>query len=369
MERVRVNHERFMRLALRLAQRAKGQTSPNPLVGAIVVRNGKILGRGYHQRAGLRHAEVVALDKAGKAARGGRLYVTLEPCCHFGRTGPCVDKILSYGIKEVIFAMYDPNPLNNGKGAQFLRRHGIEVVPGVLKDQARQINEVFIKYITKQLPFVTVKVAQSLDGKIATAGGDSRWISSPSSRKFVHKLRSSADAILVGVNTVLKDDPLLSCRLNGSLYKKQPKKVVVDSKLRLLPKLKIFSPRSPAQVIIATTRFAPQRKISYFGKKAQVIITKDKDKRVDFQDLLKRLAKQGITHILIEGGGEIIASALNLRLVDRMIIFVSPKIIGGRNAPTAVEGKGIKRVKAATKLEDIKFRRLGSELIIEGRPA
>lgn len=369
MKRVKVNHERFMRLALRLAQKGKGQTSPNPLVGAVVVRNGKVLGRGYHQKAGLRHAEVLALDRAGEAARGASLYVTLEPCCHFGQTPPCVDKILSYGVKKVIFAMYDPNPLNNGKGAQFLRRHGIELISGVLENQARKTNEVFVKHITTQLPFVTVKVAQSLDGKIATAGGDSRWISSPSSREFVHKLRSSADAILVGVNTVLKDDPLLTCRLNASLCKRQPKKVILDSKLRLLPKLKIFSPRSPAQVIIATTKFAPQRRISYFRRKAQVIVVKDRDQRVDFRDLLKELAKQGITHILIEGGGEVIASALNLKLVDRVVIFVSPKIIGGRDAPTSVEGKGIKKIKAAAKLEDIKFRRLGSELIIEGRPA
>lgn len=362
-------HEKFMRLALRLAQKAKGRTNPNPLVGAVVVKNGRILGRGYHKAAGLAHAEVVALDKAGKAARGGSLYVSLEPCRHFGRTAPCVDKILACGIKEVIFAMDDPNPLNNGRGSQFLRRHGIRVLSGILEEEARRINRVFIKYITKQLPFVTVKVAQSVDGKIATSSGDSRWITSQSSRRLGHKLRSQADAVLVGVNTVLKDNPLLNCRHCGRLRKKQPKKIIVDSRLRLLPDLKIFSPRSPAPVIIATTRFAPQKKISYFEKKARVIVAKDKEKRVDLRDLFRELARQGIAHILIEGGGELIASALKMRLVDRMVVFVSPKIIGGSEAPTAVEGEGIERIRQAARLKDMKFKRAGPELIIEGEPA
>jgi diaminohydroxyphosphoribosylaminopyrimidine deaminase/5-amino-6-(5-phosphoribosylamino)uracil reductase len=363
----RVNHERFMRLALKLAQRARGQTNPNPLVGAVVVKRGKVLGQGYHLRAGQAHAEVIALDKAGSAARGGRLYVNLEPCCHFGQTPPCVDRIKDGGIKEVIFAMSDPNPLNNGKGARFLRRHGIKVVSGVLQAQARQINQVFIKYITRQLPFVTVKVAQSLDGKIATVSGDSRWISSSSSRKLVHRLRSRVDAILVGINTVLKDDPLLNCRLNGHLYKRQPQKVIVDSRLRLRPNLKIFSSRSPAPVIIATTRFAPREKVLYFRKQAKVIVAQDQEKKVDLEDLLRRLAKEGLSHILIEGGGKIIASALEKGLVDKMIVFISSKVIGGSNAPTAVEGKGINSIKQAARLAGMKFKRLGPDLVIEGR--
>lgn len=368
MNRSNVNHEKFMHLALKLAQKAEGLTNPNPLAGAVVVKKGKILGRGYHKAAGLAHAEVVALDKAGTAARGGSLYVSLEPCCHFGQTPPCVDKIKACGIKEVVFAMNDPNPLNNGKGAQLLRQYGIKVISGVLEEEARAINRVFIKYITKQLPFVTVKIAQSLDGKIATPAGDSRWISSRVSRKFVHKLRSQVDAILVGINTVLKDNPLLSCRYLGRLYKKQPKKVILDSQLRLMPNLKIFSPRSPAPVIIATTPLAPPRKVASFKKRAQLIITKETENRVDLQDLLKELARQGIAHVLIEGGGEIIASFLKKRLVDRMIVLVSSKIIGGRDAPTAVEGEGAVKIKECTKLVDMKFRRVNSELIIEGRP-
>jgi len=368
VSRSNVNHEKFMRLALKLAQKATGLTNPNPLVGAVVVNEGKVLGRGYHRAAGLPHAEVMALKRAGPGACGATLYVNLEPCCHFGQTPPCVDNIKACGIKEVVFAMRDPNPLNNGKGAQLLRQYGIKVVSGVLEEEAKAINQVFIKYVTKQLPFVTVKIAQSLDGKIATASGDSRWISSRASRKFSHKLRRQVDAILVGINTVLKDNPLLSCRYLGRLYKKQPKKVILDSQLRLLPNLKIFSPHSPAPVIIATTPLAPLKKVASFKKRAQLIITKEKENRVDLQDLFKELARQGIAHVLIEGGGEIIASALEKRLVDRMIIIVSSKIIGGRDAPTAVEGEGAMKIKECARLEDIKFKKIGSELVIEGRP-
>ncbi len=356
-----------MRLALRLAKKAAGLTSPNPLVGAVIVKNRAVIGQAYHKRAGLAHAEVLALDKAGKAARGGSLYVTLEPCCHFGQTSPCVEKILACGIKKVIFALSDPNPLNNGKGRKFLRRQGVKVISGVLEEEARALNRVFIKHITKQMPFVTVKIAQSLDGKIAASSGDSRWITSPASRNFAHKLRSQADAVLVGINTVLKDDPLLSCRLNNRLYKKQPKKVIVDTRLKLSPNSKVFSPRSPAEVVIATTRFAPRAKVLYFKKKATVILAKDEEKRVNLRDLLSKLAGQGLAHILIEGGGEIIASALEKGLVDRMVVFISPKIIGGRQAPTAVEGKGIEKIKQALRLKDMKVKRIGSDLMIEGR--
>lgn len=366
--RNKLKQERFMRQAIRLALRAKGKTFPNPLVGAVVVKKGKVVGQGYHRAAGCAHAEEVALTEAGRLARGASLYVNLEPCCHFGQTPPCVHRIIDYGIKEIIFAMYDPNPLNQGRGARFLRRKGVKVVSGILEDEARRINQIFIKYISSKLPYVTVKVAQSLDGKIATASGDACWISSSTSRGFAHKLRSQADAVLVGINTVLKDNPLLSCRLNGRLFKKQPKKIILDSKLRLRPNLKIFSSRSPAPVVIATTRFASPAKINYFRSRAQVIVVKDEQKKVDLKDLLQRLASEGISHVLVEGGGEIIASALRKKLVDRMIMVFSNKIIGGRTAPTAVEGQGVSRVNQALRLKDLKLRRTGSELTIEGKP-
>ncbi|MFC1699387.1 bifunctional diaminohydroxyphosphoribosylaminopyrimidine deaminase/5-amino-6-(5-phosphoribosylamino)uracil reductase RibD [Candidatus Omnitrophota bacterium] len=367
MNKSKVNHEKFMRLALKLAVRAKGLTNPNPLVGAVVVKNNKIVGQGYHRRAGAAHAEVVALDQAGRAAGASRLYVTLEPCGHIGRTAPCVEKIVASGVKEVIMAMSDPNPLNNGKGEQFLRRRGIKVTSGVLEKEAQDINQVFIKYITKHLPFVTVKLAQSLDGKIATSTGDSRWISSESSRKYVHKLRSQVDAILVGKNTVLKDDPLLSSRSKTQLSQKQPQKIVVDSKLRLRNNLKIFSAASPAPVILATTRLASGERIAAFRKKAQVIIARDKDKRVDLRDLLHKLAKQEIAHVLIEGGSEIVASALKEKLVDQLILFIAPKIVGGRAAPTAVAGKGVSTIRQASLLKDIQFKKIDTDLVVEGR--
>ncbi len=359
----------FMRRALHLAEKGKGFTSPNPLVGAVVVKKGKVVGQGYHRKAGLAHAEVVALNQAGPQAIGGCLYVNLEPCAHTGRTAPCVDKIKASGIKQVIFAMPDPNPLNNGKGAAILRRHGIKVISGVLENEAREINQIFIKYITKKLPFVTVKVAQSLDGKIATKIGHSRWISSPATRKFAHQLREQVDAMLVGINTVLLDNPLLSCRINGCLCKRQPKKIILDSRLRIPERVNIFSSRSPAPVIIATTRFAPRKKVLSWRKKGiSVIMAKDRQGRVDLKDLFKQLAGQGISHILIEGGGEVIASALKQKLVDKMYVVVSPKIIGGRNAPTSIGGEGIKRINQAAGLKDITFRRLGPDLLIEGKP-
>jgi diaminohydroxyphosphoribosylaminopyrimidine deaminase/5-amino-6-(5-phosphoribosylamino)uracil reductase len=359
----------FMRRALRLAEKGKGLTNPNPLVGAVVVKKGKIVGQGYHRKAGLAHAEVLALDQAGRASKGACLYVNLEPCSHTGRTAPCVDKIKASGIKQVIFAMSDPNPLNNGKGSAVLRRHGIKVVSGVLEQEAREINQVFIKYISKKLPFVTVKVAQSLDGKIATKSGHSRWISSPATRKFAHQLREQVDAILVGINTVLLDNPLLSCRINARLCRKQPKKIILDSRLRTPERANIFSSRSPGPVLIATTRFAPRSKVLSWRKRGiSVIMAKERHGRVDLKHLFKQLAGQEIAHILIEGGGEVVASALKQRLVDKMYVAVSPKIIGGRSAPTSIGGKGINRINQATELIDIRLIRSGPDLLIEGRP-
>jgi len=358
-------HKKFIYMSLKLAQKARGLTSPNPLVGAVVVKSGKVIGQGYHKRAGSLHAEVVALNQAGRAAKGATLYVNLEPCCHFGRTAPCVDKIITSQIKEVVFAIYDPNPLTHQKAASILRKSGIKVISGILENEARQINKVFIKYITKKMPFVSLKVAQSLDGKIASATGDSKWITSTTSRKLVHKLRSQVDAVLVGVDTALLDNPLLTSRLNGKRNTKQPKRIIVDSKLRLKSNLRVFSSHG---TIIATTKFAPPKRVAYFRKKADVLIVKDKRQRVDLPSLLRELAKREISHVLVEGGGEIIASFLTEKLVDEMFIFIAPKIVGGRSAPTAVEGSGIKRINRALKLKDMRVRQIDSDLIIQGKP-
>jgi diaminohydroxyphosphoribosylaminopyrimidine deaminase/5-amino-6-(5-phosphoribosylamino)uracil reductase len=353
----------FMEIALRLAKKAQGRTSPNPMVGALVVKGSQILGLGYHKKAGSPHAEVLALSQAKDRSKGATLYVTLEPCCHFGRTSPCVDRILQSGIKRVVVAMRDPNPINNGRGIKILRSKKIDVKIGILREKAERLNEVFIKYITKGMPFVTVKVGQSLDGRIATGGGDSQWITNQLSRDYVRKLRSRFDAILVGANTVLKDNPLLAPSLTrGS---KSPIKIIVDSKLRSPLESRVFSDNSTA--IVATTRFAPKRKVDDFKREGiRVLIVKDKNGRVCLDSLLKKLAKMEITSLLVEGGGEIIGSLFDKNLVDKILFFIAPKIIGGKRAISSVEGSGIKRIGEAKRLKDIKIRRFGEDILIEG---
>lgn len=341
---MRLEDKEYIRLALSLAAKAKGMTSPNPCVGAVVVKDGRIVGKGYHKYAGGPHAEVYALRQAGRKAKGATLYVSLEPCSHYGRTPPCVDAIVSAGIKRVVAAMKDPNPVNNGKGFAILRRNGIRVETGVLESEARKFNEEFVKFITKKIPFVTVKVAQTLDGKIATRTGDSKWISAEGAREFVHKLRSQADAIMVGANTVLIDDPLLTVRLKGRKIR-QPLRVVLSGKSGIPPSARIVHNK---------------------GGRTMIIRPKGKTGRVDIKRLLKELAGRGVTHVLIEGGGEVIASALKAKVVDKVYFFIAPKIIGGREAKTSVEGEGIGRIARAIGLKDMTSRNIGGDILIEG---
>lgn len=356
-----VDHEYYMRLCLKLALKGKGMTSPNPMVGAVVVKDGKIVGRGYHKIFGGPHAEVVALREANGFSRDSRLYITLEPCQHFGKTPPCVDAIIKSGIREVIIAGRDPNPVNNGKGIFKLRQNGINVIEGVLKEESIRLNEVFNKYITTRLPFVSVKVAQTLDGKIATTTGESKWITNDAARKYVHKLRGEVDAILVGVNTVLKDDPLLTRR--SPKTRKQPIKVILDSALRTPLDARIFCEESPAPVIIATKKSAPENRIKQLQNKGAKILFID-----TIHSLMKQLGRMEVSHLLIEGGGETIASALMEKVVDKMYLFISPKIFGGRDAPTSVEGDGIACIDEAIRLKDVRYRRVGEDLLIEGYP-
>jgi len=357
------SHEYYMNLAIKLALKGKGLVSPNPLVGSIVVKNGYIIGRGFHAKAGLAHAEVVALDEAGNAAEGATLYVTLEPCCHYGRTPPCVARIIKSGVKEVIVGMSDPNPLNNGKGVEILKQNKIKVKVGVLEDRLRRINEAFIKYITKKVPLVTVKVAESLDGRIATRTGDSKWITSDKSRSFAHRSRSNYDAIMVGVNTVLRDNP----KLDAWFSKIQPIKIIVDSQLSIPAKANVFSGSKP--VIIATLSSAlgqetENRKI--LSAKANILDVKEKSGQVNLKDMMKKLAGMGITSILVEGGGMLIGSLFDEGLVDKIMFFISPKIIGGKDAIGSVMGQGVLRVERALKLKDITLRRFGEDFLIEG---
>ena len=358
-----VGGERYMRMALRLAARARGQTDPNPMVGAVVVRAGRIVGRGYHRRAGQPHAEVFALADAGAAARGATLYVSLEPCAHTGRTPPCTEAIHKAGIRQVVAAMIDPNPLTRGRGLRWLKAHGIRTAVGILEPEARALNQAFITRMRAGRPFVTVKVAQSLDGKIATASGESRWITGPAARQWVHRLRAESDAILVGVETVLKDDPRLTVR--SGRRRRTPVKIILDSSLRTPPSARLFASASP--VWIATTPAASVQKERLLQQAgAEVLRLPVRFGRVDIRVLLKELARREISRLLIEGGGEVIASALQAKVVDRVIWMVAPKIIGGRDSVPVVGGKGACSLKEAIQLENFSVQRLDSDLLITG---
>jgi diaminohydroxyphosphoribosylaminopyrimidine deaminase/5-amino-6-(5-phosphoribosylamino)uracil reductase len=334
---------RYMALAIELARKAEGMTSPNPIVGAVIARNGRIVGRGYHKKAGLPHAEINALRQAGAKTKGATLYVTLEPCDHFGRTPPCADAIIKSGIARVVIAMIDPNPLNNGRGIKKLKSFGIQVEVGLLAEDARAMNRPYIKFITKKMPFVIVKVAQSLDGKIATRTGDSKWISSEDSRRYVHELRGRSDAVMVGANTVKRDDPLLLCRISCG---KQPVRVVVSGRSGIPSGAKIFSGALKFPLIV----------VKPAGRSG---------KRVDLKKMLMTLAKKGIINILVEGGGELIAGLVKEKLVDRFLVFIAPKIIGGRDAKTAVEGQGVEKIKDALLLKKMSVKMFKEDILIE----
>ena len=356
-------HEHYMRMAIRLAKKAEGQTSPNPIVGAVVVKGGKIVGKGYHKKAGMPHAEIEALRQAGSRAKGATLYVTLEPCDHFGRTPPCTDAIVRSGIKEVVIAMRDPNPANNGRGTKKLRHHGIRTTVGIVEEQAREMNRPYIKWITTRMPYVTVKVAQSLDGKIAARTGDSRWISSGESRRYVHGLRGKSDAVMVGLNTVLKDDPLLTNRSGAG---KRPVRVVVDSALKTPLNAKLVKTSRHVPLIIATTpRSSEKKKAALTDKGAEVITVRSKNGRVDLRAVLRLLGQRGFTHIMAEGGGELVAGLTESRLADRFLFFIAPKLVGGRAAPTSVEGAGISKIEDALVMSSVTIKRFGSDILVE----
>jgi diaminohydroxyphosphoribosylaminopyrimidine deaminase/5-amino-6-(5-phosphoribosylamino)uracil reductase len=357
------DHSYYMKTAMALAVKARGLTSPNPMVGAVVVKDGEIIGRGYHERAGLPHAEVIALDEAGKRARGATLYATLEPCMHYGRTPPCVDRIIQSGVREVIIGMIDPNPINNGKGVQILQNHKIKVEVGFCERELRRLNEAFIKYVTTRLPFVTVKVAQSLDGKIATRTGESQWISCDASRAFCHRMRQEYDAIMVGVNTVLRDNP----RLQASGAKRQPVKVIVDSTLSTPQDGRIFDQQG--KVILVTLPVMPGQETENrraLGEKAKILEVKEKEGQINLKDMLKQLARLEITTVLVEGGGTLIGSLFDEKLVDKVMFFISPKIIGGKEAISSVMGRGVSRLDAASAVKDVRVKRFKDDILIEG---
>ena len=356
-------HLEYMKRAYQLALKARGKTSPNPLVGAVIVKKGHIVAEGYHKRCGSDHAEIVALKKARQRARGASLYVTLEPCFHYGRTPPCVDKIIQSGIKEVYVGMIDPNPLTHGKSIQKLRRANIKVHVGFMTKELAQMNEAFIKYIKFKRPFVVAKCAQTLDGKIATAQGQSKWITSEKTRTYTHQLRNDFDAILVGINTVLKDDP----RLNAAAHFKRLKKIVLDTQLKISPQARLFKNILPSDCLLATTKKSNQSKVNFFKKKGVgVIICPERDGKIDLRWLFKYLAKQEITNILIEGGSTVIGQALKDGLVDKMYIYIAPKIMGDQNALNSFVGRRVTHVKQAIPLRDIKIKQMDRDIFIEG---
>ncbi|MFA6349546.1 MAG: bifunctional diaminohydroxyphosphoribosylaminopyrimidine deaminase/5-amino-6-(5-phosphoribosylamino)uracil reductase RibD [Candidatus Omnitrophota bacterium] len=353
----------YMKIARDLALKARGKTSPNPLVGAVVVRNNRIVGRGFHKKCGTAHAEIIALDNAGQNAEGAKLYVTLEPCGHYGRTPPCVHKIIQSGVKEVVVGMLDPNPVNNGKSIQILRQNKIKVKVGLLEEELKKINESFIKFITKREPFITVKSGQSLDGKIATRTGDSKWITSDQSRQFSRRMRSSFDAIMVGVNTVLRDDP----RLNAWSSKKQPVKIIIDSRLSTPPDANIFSNNSEVIIVTLASKSGQEtQNRKALSQKARILEVKDKNGQVNLKNMMKQLARMEIVTILVEGGGMLVGSLFDEELVDKVIFYISPKIIGGKDATSSVMGKGVARIDRAVKLRHVSVRRIAEDILVEG---
>jgi diaminohydroxyphosphoribosylaminopyrimidine deaminase/5-amino-6-(5-phosphoribosylamino)uracil reductase len=353
-----------MRRALALARR--GKTSPNPMVGAVIVKDGRIVGEGYHRRAGEPHAEVIALRQAGNLARGAELYVTLEPCCHFGQTPPCSQAVIASGVAKVVTAMVDPNPKVSGKGIAELEAAGVKTSVGLLGEDARKLNEAFIKFITTGLPFVTLKMAMTLDGKIATSTGDSQWVSCEESRQLVHRLRERTDAILVGVGTVLADDPALTAR-NGRRMN-YPARIVVDSHARTPITSKILSHPFGETILAVTDQAKTEniRKLEQAG--ARILQVEQNGGHVDLPTLLHLLGSLNITNLLIEGGGIVAASALSAGIVDKVMVFIAPKIVGGESAKTPIEGSGIEIMSKAIQLKDMTVRKVGCDILVEAYP-
>ena len=355
--------ESYLRMALRLARKAEGRTSPNPIVGAVLVRDGRIVGAGYHRFAGGDHAEIAALKRAGRKARGATLYITLEPCSHYGRTPPCTHALIAAGIKEVIAGTRDPNPLVAGRGVRQLRRADINVRVGLLEAECRALIEPFSKYITRRLPFVTLKLAATLDGKIATVSGDARWISNVESRQWVHRLRNQVDAVLVGVETVRSDDPQLTCRIPGG---RNPWRVVLDSRLRIPISARILRQRGPGKTIVATTDGVSAAKASAIeALGAQVWRLPMRHYRVSWLPLLKKLARSGVVSVMIEGGASIAASALKEKIVDKIVFFYAPKILGG-DGRVMLDALGVRRMRQSIPVKDLQVRKSGGDLIVSG---
>lgn len=356
----------YLEMAYGLAEKARGWTSPNPNVGAVIVKDGRVVGHGTHERPGKPHAEIIALERAGRKARGATLYLTLEPCVHWGRTPPCIDTVLRAGLRRVVVSSLDPNPLVYAKGVHRLRKAGIEVSVGLLQDRNRRLNEAYIKYITRKLPFVTLKAAASLDGKIATRTRDSRWISSPESRAYAHLLRGESDAVLVGVNTVLRDDPKLTVR-HPAWKGKTIVRVILDCRLRFPLRAKLLKTLAKGKLWILTGPDPPAAKTKALERAgAEVIPVRSRRDRVDLDEALAVLGSREVASLLVEGGSRVLGSFLEDRLGDKIILFVAPLIIGGRDAPSLGDGAGVASIKESLALSSLRSFRAGPDIVMEG---
>ncbi len=356
---------KYMKLALKLAKKGAGWVNPNPMVGAVIVKNNTIIGKGYHEHFGGPHAEVNAINSCIQSPHGATLYINLEPCAHMGKTPPCVDLIIEKGIRKVVVAMKDPNPKVNGKGIEYLINHGIIVETGLLADEAALLNETFIKFITTRKPFCLYKGAMTLDGKIASATGDSRWISGEASRKLAHRLRHEYSAIMVGIGTVLKDNPKLDARRSRKISK-NPLKIVVDSIARISLDANVLK-SNPQLTLLAVTQMADPAKLAEISRTgAQVVVCPEKDEQVDLEYLMLALGMMDIDSVFLEGGGTLAFSAVRDKIVDKVMLFIAPKFIGGKKAPTILEGEGIRRISDAIPFHVSSLKLLKEDIIIEG---
>jgi diaminohydroxyphosphoribosylaminopyrimidine deaminase/5-amino-6-(5-phosphoribosylamino)uracil reductase len=361
-----MDDSQFMKMALDLAVKGIGYTSPNPMVGAIVVKDGRVVGNGYHQAVGGPHAEVNAIDAAGPHAEGATLYVTLEPCNHTGRTPPCTKKILEAGIQRVVIAIPDPNPAVAGGGAKFLEQQGVRITTGICQQQASRLNEAFIKFSRTRRPFVIAKCASTLDGRIASRSGDSKWVTGDKARQFVHRLRHAVDGILVGINTVRIDDPSLTTRLPDH-DGKDPVRIILDTRLDISPQARLLQQTSDAETIIVAGRNPEPGKIAALKKVGGRVLNSElKNGLIDLVALMDKLGAMGLSSILIEGGSRVLSSALKSGIVDKVFFFYAPKILGGDDGIPICSGPGPDLISDSIPVNDIEVRRFGDDVMIEG---
>jgi diaminohydroxyphosphoribosylaminopyrimidine deaminase/5-amino-6-(5-phosphoribosylamino)uracil reductase len=361
--------ERFMREALRLARKGLGRTSPNPAVGAVVSRRGKVIARGYHRRAGSPHAEVEALAKLrGKPHKEDTLYVTLEPCNHHGKTPPCTEAILKRGIRNVVAGMRDPNPMVTGGGCDYLAQNGVKVRLGVLEADCRRLNEFFVKFVTTGRPFVVAKSALTLDGWSATSTGHSEWVSNDLSRQYVHRLRDTVDAVMVGIETILSDDPLLNTRLEKGKGR-DPVRIVLDTNLRIPEHARILKQESEAKTVVVAGDHVPEeRQERIRDQGATVLLCPRRGERLDLPVLMDKLAVMSITSILVEGGATLLGALIREKLVDKFYVFKAPKILGGSDGTPMASGPGPKKLDEGIVLRDTEVKRFGDDILFIGYP-